>query len=158
MNKFTLAALAAAITLVVTGCATTEERAARLKERAAVLASDPANATPPEEVKPIPYSPLAYSHMTCREISAIFDELTNEEARLATLQTRREYRSRVQRKFLKIGRGDGEDTMRLAAVRGKRDAAIVALEKKCALTPETPAAPAPSPAPDEKKAEEKPPA
>jgi hypothetical protein len=92
--------------------------------------------------------------MTCKEISAIFDELTDEEARLATLQTRREYRSRIQRKFLKIGRGDGADTMQLAVVRGKRDAAVIALEKKCALTPETPAAPVSDPAPDEKKAGE----
>ncbi|MDR0674557.1 MAG: hypothetical protein LBF93_13105 [Zoogloeaceae bacterium] len=59
-------------------------------------------------------------------------------------QTRRVFRSSIHRRFLKIGQGDGIEAKQLSAVRGKREAAIIALEKKCSFdAPEKKAGEAP---------------
>jgi hypothetical protein len=161
MNRIIISAAALAAVLILPGCATTpEERMERAKERAAIRAEKRAaraailaervdRTTPEELIKPIPTSPLIYSHMTCAEIAADLTASNAEEARLLVLHNRRAYADTWQSFFLKIGAGDGAETAQIAAIRGKRDAAIAALEQKCALTPESPAVPtAPSSMPE----------
>ncbi|MDR1350304.1 MAG: hypothetical protein LBJ59_05915 [Zoogloeaceae bacterium] len=71
--------------------------------------------------------------MTCSEISAELDEMNAKEAGLSHLHTRRQYRDNLQARFLQTGQGDGEEAGQIAVLRGKRKAAITALEQKRSL-------------------------
>ena len=146
---------------LIAGCATynmtPEERAAYRAERAAIraekirirnekLANDPSRATPPEHIKPLPTSPLIYAHLECREIAAELESLGQRETELVSRQRKRAYGDTAVTRFagLGVGIGDGADVENIALVRGKREAAIVALEKKCSFdAPEKKAGEAP---------------
>ncbi|MDR1350302.1 MAG: hypothetical protein LBJ59_05905 [Zoogloeaceae bacterium] len=146
-RNLTIAAICAAFLLSSCAHRTPEEIAARIAFRDAkiahkkkMLAERADRATPLDLIKPIPASPLMYSHMTCAEIASELSVLNDKEAKLSYLQTRRLYRENVQTLFIHTGQGDGEEYAQIAVIRGKRDAAISALEQKCTLTPETPSA------------------
>jgi len=86
--------------------------------------------TSPSEISATYVPKSKYKNFSCDELSQELSSLGRRETQLVMAQKQRAKNSRMQAFLLGFGRGDGVEAVELANVKGEREAAHSALEKK----------------------------